>query len=508
MSDEVWSMPTETLNEFLNKKKQILEKGMSAEQAKLFFDFFDDNNIEAEVHSGVAVVKIDGPLVKGRSFFATSMDSIRVSIQDALTNSKIKGIVLDINSPGGSVNGTEELANFIFEAREIKPIISFTSGSMTSAALWIGTAANKVISQKTATIGSIGVVMVHEDFSEMAKKQGVTLTVITAGKEKAVGSDAKPLSASDKKIIQNQLNTIHGIFIDSVAKNRGVSAEAIRASAGEAQIFIGEDAITAGLSDQIGSLDDAVELALSLSGSVKNKPKLVNRNKTKLGGGVKGMSLETLKTDDPTAYEEVMAEAKAKVDAEIKAKADEEAKKVEAEAKAKVDEELKKTEAEKLAKAGTDTQITELTASVTKLTESVGVLTDENKKLQKTEIIRKEQDLKTEAGEIWEEMLSESEIPERFYAKVSGMVSYSKYLVESEGADDVLDVEKFTEAIKAEISDWEGKGMNSKGEVQGFGASVRTSEGGDNKITQTEKAEDELVDRLYKHAGLKIVENK
>ncbi len=508
MPDKVWSMPIDTLNEFLNKQKQILEKGMSAEQAKLFFDFFDDDSNEAEVHGGVAVIKIEGPLRKGRSFFAQSMDSIRINIQDALTNDKIKGIVLDIDSPGGSVNGTEELASFIFEAREIKPIVSFTSGSMTSAALWIGTAANKVISQKTATIGSIGVVMVHADFSEMDKKMGVNVTVLTAGKEKAVGSDAKPLSASDKKIIQNQLNTIHGIFIDAVAKNRGVSAETIRASAGEAQIFIGEDAITAGLSDQIGSLDDAVELALSLSGSVKNKPKLLNRNKTKLEGGVKGMSLETLKTDDPTAYDEVMVEAKAKVDAEIKAKAGEDAVKLEAEEKSKADEEAKKLEAEKLVKAGADTQIKELTTSVTKLTDSVGVLTDENKKLQKTEIIRKEQDLKTEAGEIWEEMLSESEIPERFYTKGSGMVSYSKYLVESEGADDVLDVEKFTEAIKAEISDWENKGMNSNGEVQGFGASVRTSDGIEPKITQTEKAEDDVVDRLRAHAGLKVVENK
>lgn len=137
-------------------------------------------------------------------------------------------------------------------------MVAFASGYMASAAYWIGSAADAVIADKTAMVGSIGVVTVHADLSEADKRSGIKRTVLTAGKYKAIGNNAEPLSKEAGAVIQSELDYIYSVFIDSVARNRSVAVSSVLKNMADGRIFIGRQALDAGLVDQVGSLSTAL----------------------------------------------------------------------------------------------------------------------------------------------------------------------------------------------------------------------------------------------------------
>ena len=155
----------------------------------------------------------------------TSAEILRLKIQSALDNPKVSSIFLDIDSPGGTVEGTKELSDFIFENRGKKPITAFTDGMIASAAYWIGSAADKIVATDTAIIGSIGVAMTHYDVSGKDAQKGVVRTQISAGKYKRIASDEKPLSDEGREYLQSMVDTYYSMFVEGVARNRGVSVE-------------------------------------------------------------------------------------------------------------------------------------------------------------------------------------------------------------------------------------------------------------------------------------------
>lgn len=180
-----------------------------------------------EVINGTAVIPIHGVISKQSSAFSrifyggTSTLEIKEAMAHAVADSEVKKIILHIDSPGGTVDGTQEAARAIYESRGEKEIIAFTDGLMASAAYWIGSAADKIIiSGDTAEVGSIGVISTHVEYSEMDKNMGVKVTEIKAGKYKAAYSSNKPLSAEDKEYLQSQVNYLYTIFINDVATFR------------------------------------------------------------------------------------------------------------------------------------------------------------------------------------------------------------------------------------------------------------------------------------------------
>lgn len=223
-----------------------------------------------QIRSGVAVIPIFGTITKGRSFWSFlygggNLQRLTLAVNNALADPKVSAILLDIDSPGGTVSGTEAFGDLIYAARQIKPVVAFGNGMMASAAYWIGSGANMVIVEKTADVGSIGVLYVHWDTSREDEMYGWKRTLITAGEFKGVGNDMAPLSPRDRDIIQAELDTIYSIFIDTVARNRDVSAETVRADMADGRIFIGQQAVDAGLADRVGSFQDALEAARSLA---------------------------------------------------------------------------------------------------------------------------------------------------------------------------------------------------------------------------------------------------
>lgn len=209
-----------------------------------------------------AVVAIHGPIVSRGDFFSTffglaSYDAIVSTLAEIAADDTISGVVLDIDSPGGDVQGLLDAADAVASLAESKPVIAVASENAFSAAYVLAAAASKIFVSRTAGVGSIGVVAAHVDVSEMDKAQGVKVTFIHAGAKKVDGNPHEALSDRARSTIQAEVDRLHGLLVESVAGHRSSLSEAdIRST--EAGTFHGTEAIAAGLADELGTLEDAV----------------------------------------------------------------------------------------------------------------------------------------------------------------------------------------------------------------------------------------------------------
>ena len=416
------------------------------------------------VDKGVAVIPIIGPMSKRSSFYSflfggrLSMTEIGKMVQSAAKDPDVSAIVLDIDSPGGTVSGTENLGNIIYSARESKPVVSFANGMMASAAYWSGSGAHKVVAESTAQVGSIGVVMVHVDYSESDKRWGVKCTVLTAGKYKAIGNDMEPLSDEARKVIQAELDYLYSLFVDTVARNRGVSNESALAMA-DGKIFIGQQAVDVGLIDQIGTLDDAINMALEMAGDSQKKTNAQESNKN--------MDMKELQEKHPELYEQVVAVGKKKVEADAAAAKAENDKLVADAAAAKAENDKLVAENKELGK-----QVVKFTAK------------------EKRDALA---NAKSDAEKIFTDKLNASNIPAKLHKKVKRCVAFDDFY-----SDDNFDSAGYSAKVDEEIKDWEGDVVDDDMQIQGAGDGTRTPTGSD---ADDKSDEDALVDELYEMSG-------
>lgn len=225
----------------------------------------DNQSTTYTINKGVAVIPLDGVLAKRMNMMTqisggTSMQMAAAALEDAKNNPAVKGIILAIDSPGGTVDGTQALADAVFATRSGgKPIATLASGCMCSAAYWIGSAAQAVyISDATTLVGSIGVVTNHTDVSGAEAAQGMKTTEISAGKYKRIASQYGPLTADGRKSIQDQLDYTYSIFVDAVAKNRNATASTVVSKMADGKTFMGQQAVDVGLVDGICTLDELI----------------------------------------------------------------------------------------------------------------------------------------------------------------------------------------------------------------------------------------------------------
>lgn len=216
------------------------------------------------VRSGVAVIPVNGVIGKRMNMFSeisggASTELIARDINAALEDQSVQSILLHIDSPGGSVDGVENLADIIRAASQIKPVVSFADGTMASAAYWLGSAADAIVaSSSTAQIGSIGVVATHRDVSRAQEMAGIKTTEISAGRYKRIASQYGPLTESGQAEIQRQIDGIYTIFVDAVAQNRGVNAEKVLTDMADGRVFLAREAQARGMVDYIASLDATI----------------------------------------------------------------------------------------------------------------------------------------------------------------------------------------------------------------------------------------------------------
>ncbi len=214
----------------------------------------DLNNAYAiKPHEGVMEIPITGPLFRYANLFtlisgATSYERITQDIQAALANDDIGAIILNIDSPGGEVNGCSELAQLIFNARGTKPIIAYASGDCASGAYWIASACDRIVAADTASLGSIGVVAMVDQ----KDNDDTTLEFVSSQsphKRLDLNTDA------DQQRLQERVDALAQVFIDRVALHRGVDGNTVQSEFGQGGTFIGQHAVTAGLADEVGTFD-------------------------------------------------------------------------------------------------------------------------------------------------------------------------------------------------------------------------------------------------------------
>ena len=275
------------------------------------------------VEDGVAVLPIDGVIAKRMNLFSkisggVSTELVGRDFQAAMGDRQVEAIVLAIDSPGGTVDGTPELGNLIHAARGAKPILACTDGMMCSAAYWIGSAADQVfISSEVAQVGSIGVVAKHLDVSGAEAKSGVKTTEITAGKYKRAASQYGPLTEEGKAVIQEAVDHVYSVFVEDVARNRGVSVAEVLTGMADGRVYNGSKAIEAGLVDGVATLAETIQQARDMARSGKIR---------RWAGGAlaatneeTSMDLTTLKEQHPDLVAAIAAEASAGMEEKIAA---------------------------------------------------------------------------------------------------------------------------------------------------------------------------------------------
>lgn len=217
----------------------------------------------------VAVIPIHGTLVRRTSGLEAesglaSYTGIAAQLDAALTSPEVAAILLDIDSPGGESGGVFDLADRIRAASQVKPVWAVANDMAFSAAYALASAAARVFVARTGGVGSIGVIAMHVDQSVKDAHDGVRYTAVFAGERKNDLNPHEPISNEAHAVLKAEVDRIYDLFVETVARHRGLDADAVRAT--EAGLFFGPDAVATGLADAVGSLDEALtQLTQSLS---------------------------------------------------------------------------------------------------------------------------------------------------------------------------------------------------------------------------------------------------
>lgn len=229
----------------------------------------DGDDKPYDVADGVATISVRGELVNRGSWLdsysgLTSYERLADALRAAAADPAVQAIVLDMDSPGGEAAGAMEAASVVRAVSEAKPVVAFVNSTAASAAYAIAAGAKEIVVTPSAMIGSIGVVWLHMDHSEMMKAAGVKPTLLHAGAFKVDGNPLAPLDPAAAKRIRATIGSYYDLFVDSVAGHRpDLGAEGARAT--EAGVFVGQGGVEAGLADRVGDLASVVA-------SLKPKP--------------------------------------------------------------------------------------------------------------------------------------------------------------------------------------------------------------------------------------------
>lgn len=247
-----WAITENALNTILTiaQRKQDLQQWAAGQLGEEV-----EQTPFSDIRDGVAVVSVAGPLFRYANFFtrisgATSYDIIANDVKSHMNNPDVHSVVLDVDSPGGEVNGVSELSKLIFESRGVKPIHAYVSGDAASGAYWVASATDSITASDTSALGSIGVVATLRSYTNDSVIEIVSSQ--SPHKRLDVNTD------EGKRRIQNQIDELAQVFIDAVAKHRGVDPPTVKKEFGGGDVFIGQHAVTAGLADQVGSLDTLI----------------------------------------------------------------------------------------------------------------------------------------------------------------------------------------------------------------------------------------------------------
>lgn len=252
------------------KRQRFARRGALALAASaLAVEYGPVTSVPKAEAGGVAVIPICGPLTHHEEFFFDSYDSIKARVSAALD--RCSAVVLKFeNAPGGDATGFMETSRALRAkaAATGKRLVAFVDGQASSAAYGLACACSEIVTAPTASVGSIGAIGALVDQTALDAAMGLRFAVIKSGAHKADGNPHEPISDSAIAESQAQIDKLAGLFCGLVEETRGVSAATVQGF--EARVFIGADAVSAGLADAVGTLDQVLS-ALAIGESLKPK---------------------------------------------------------------------------------------------------------------------------------------------------------------------------------------------------------------------------------------------
>lgn len=298
-----WAIKPDALEQIISianrsySNPQLVE-AIKAEQS-LLDDYSDENH-------KIAIIDVIGPIFTRANLFteissAVSLDSLEQQLDAALYDDSIKAIILRIDSPGGQVTGTHEFASYLDEACEIKPIVAYVQGMACSAAYWIASATSRIYADKTAILGSIGVIATWTDDSKARTAAGlIDYEVVSSQSPK---KHLNPAQDQGRAELQQELDGLADIFIDDVASFRDVRRNKVMSDFGQGSTFLASDAIRIQMADEISSLRGVIaELTILDTGynNINNEVSKmgVKSNLNKQSSKLKATATRQTKSDD------------------------------------------------------------------------------------------------------------------------------------------------------------------------------------------------------------------
>jgi signal peptide peptidase SppA len=249
---------------------------------------------KAPMHGGksIAILRAQGLLMKPQSSMGgTSTIMLRRDIRQAAADPEIGGILLAIDSPGGTVAGMDDLAADVRMAKQMKPVWAHIEDLGASAAYWLASQANRVtVNSSTALVGSIGTIQVIQDMSAAAEKEGVKTMVFRTGPLKGIGTPGDKVTEEQAAHVQALVDNVQRSFAEAVRTGRNMTAQQV-AAVSHGGVFVAQDALDAGLVDAIQPLSKTIADFTRASG-----PKAIHDTGRSVVGGFPMLTLGGLPT--------------------------------------------------------------------------------------------------------------------------------------------------------------------------------------------------------------------
>ena len=266
LASTVWEVQPEYLLHMQSMAGMLAEGGEAADRAFAGLKASQEieaarrQQISASTGGAVLVLPLYG-LITQRSnwmsywFGGTTTESFTLALRQALADPNVTAIVIDVDSPGGSVAGVDELASEIFAARSKKTIIAISNTLNASAAYYLSSQASELYVMPSSLTGSIGVYNTHQDISGYLDQMGIKMTLISAGRFKVEGNGYEPLTPDAQAAFQKLVDGYYAQFVAAVARGRKTKVTAVKSGFGEGRVVMAAEAVELGMADKIGTLD-------------------------------------------------------------------------------------------------------------------------------------------------------------------------------------------------------------------------------------------------------------
>lgn len=220
----------------------------------------------AQSAGGIAVLPLYGIVTQRGNMVddvsgpgTTSTQQFSSALRQLLADDTVSQILIDIDSPGGSVYGVAELADEIQTARAQKSVVAVANSLAASAAYWIGCSASEFYVTPGGEVGSIGVWQAHQDYSRALDEAGVKTTLISAGKYKVEGNPYSPLDEEAQSFMQSRVDDYYAAFTKAVARGRGVPISQVRDGMGQGRVLGADAALAQNMVDGVATFDEVIK---------------------------------------------------------------------------------------------------------------------------------------------------------------------------------------------------------------------------------------------------------